>query len=111
MAVPKDNLTWDKEDWNAALVELQPNTYTVESIASRLGRSPAYVSGRLRLIQLIPEAKQAFYEDKLTVAHAFEIARLQSNDRRRALTGAEQGRTTKTPNRHAKQINANTIKG
>jgi len=29
------------------------------------------------LIQLIPEAKQAFYEDKLTVAHAFEIARLQ----------------------------------
>jgi hypothetical protein len=30
------------------------------------------------LIQLIPEAKQAFYDDKLTVAHAFEIARLQS---------------------------------
>jgi len=37
------------------------------------------------LIQLIPEAKQAFYEDKLTVAHAFEIARLQPNDQRRAL--------------------------
>ena len=61
----------------AALIELQPDTYTVESIASRVGRSPAYVSGRLRLIQLIAEAKQAFYEDKLTVAHAFEIARLQ----------------------------------
>ncbi|PYV56560.1 MAG: hypothetical protein DMG96_28015 [Acidobacteria bacterium] len=29
------------------------------------------------MIQLIAEAKQAFYEDKLTVAHAFEIARLQ----------------------------------
>jgi len=37
------------------------------------------------LIQLIGEAKQAFYEDKLTVAHAFEIARLQANDQRRAL--------------------------
>jgi hypothetical protein len=37
------------------------------------------------LIQLIAEAKQAFYEDKLTVAHAFEIARLQPNDQRRAL--------------------------
>jgi ParB family chromosome partitioning protein len=37
------------------------------------------------LIQLIPEAKQAFYEAKLTVAHAFEIARLQPNDQRRAL--------------------------
>jgi hypothetical protein len=71
--------------FRAALIQLQPNTYTIESIASRVGRSPAYVSGRLRLIQLIPEAKQAFYEDKLTVAHAFEVARLQPNDRRRAL--------------------------
>ncbi len=37
------------------------------------------------MLQLIPEAKQAFYEAKLTVAHAFEIARLQPNDQRRAL--------------------------
>ena len=75
----------DEAQGYAALVELQPDTYTVESIASRVGRSSAYISGRLRLIQLIPEAKQAFYEDKLTVAHAFEIARLQPNDQRRAL--------------------------
>jgi ParB family chromosome partitioning protein len=75
----------DEAQGYAALIELQPDTYTVESIAARVGRSPAYVSGRLRLIQLIPEARQAFYEDKLTVAHAFEIARLQPNDQRRAL--------------------------
>src|SRR6266478_1104423 len=68
----------DEAQGYAALIELQPDTYTVESIAARVGRSPAYVNGRLRLIQLIPEAKQAFYEDKLMVAHAFEIARLQS---------------------------------
>ena len=61
----------------AALIEIEPDTYTVETISARVGRSPAYLSGRLRLIQLIPEAKQAFYEEKLTVAHAFEIARLQ----------------------------------
>jgi len=75
----------DEAQGYAALIDLQPDTYTVETIASRVGRSPAYVSGRLRLVQLIPEAKQAFYEDKLTVAHAFEIARLQPNDQRRAL--------------------------
>jgi ParB family chromosome partitioning protein len=75
----------DEAQGYAALIELQPDTYTVEGIAARVGRSPAYVSGRLRLIQLIPEAKQAFYEGKLTVAHAFEIARLQPNDQRRAL--------------------------
>src|SRR6266446_2585873 len=75
----------DEAQGYAALVELQPDTYTVESIASRVGRSPAYVNGRLRLIQLIPDAKQAFYDNKLTVAHAFEIARLQPNDQHRAL--------------------------
>ena len=75
----------DEAQGYAALIQLQPDTYTVESIATRVGRSPAYVSGRLRLIQLIPEAKEAFYEDKLTVAHAFEVARLQPNDQRRAL--------------------------
>ncbi len=75
----------DEAQGYAALIELQPDTYTVETIASRVGRSPAYINGRLRLIQLIPEAKQAFYDDKLTVAHAFEIARLQPNDQRRAL--------------------------
>ena len=75
----------DEAQGYAALIQLQPKTYTVETIGTRVGRSPAYVSGRLRLIQLIPEAKQAFYEDKLTVAHAFEVARLQPNDQRRAL--------------------------
>jgi ParB family chromosome partitioning protein len=75
----------DEAQGYAALIQLQPETYTVETIASRVGRSAAYVSGRLRLIQLVPEAKQAFYEEKLSVAHAFEVARLQPNDQRRAL--------------------------
>jgi len=47
----------DEAQGYAALIELQPDTYTVESIAARVGRSPGYVNGRLRLIQLIPEAK------------------------------------------------------
>jgi len=35
----------DEAQGYAALIELQPDTYTVETIASRVGRSPAYVSG------------------------------------------------------------------
>jgi ParB family transcriptional regulator, chromosome partitioning protein len=35
----------DEAQGYAALIELQPDTYTVESIASRVGRSAAYVSG------------------------------------------------------------------
>ena len=36
-------------------------------------------------MQLIDEIQEAFYIGKLTVAHAFEIARLQPEDQRRAL--------------------------
>ncbi len=75
----------DEAQGYAALMQLQPETYTVETISAKVGKSQAYVYGRLRLTQLIPEAKQAFYDAKLTVAHAFEIARLQPNDQRRAL--------------------------
>lgn len=70
----------------AALVQLQPETYTVETLAEKIGRSEKYVYARLRLTHLVAEVQQAFYTGKLTVAHAFEIARLQPGDQRRALT-------------------------
>jgi ParB family chromosome partitioning protein len=69
----------------AALIQLQPDTYTVETLAEKIGRSEKYVYGRLRLLQLVDEVQQAFYTGKLTVAHAFEIARLTPNDQHRAL--------------------------
>jgi len=75
----------DEAQGYAALMQLQPENYTVETIATKVGRSEAYVYARLRLLHLIPEARQAFYEAKLTVAHAFEMARLQPNDQLRAL--------------------------
>ena len=63
----------------AALMQLQPDTYTVESLAEKIGRSEKYVYARLRLAHLVDEIQQAFV-GKLTVAHAFEIARLQPDD-------------------------------
>jgi len=69
----------------AALMRLQPENYTAEVLAEKIGRSQKYVYARLRLLHLIEDAQEAFYLGKLTVAHAFEIARLQLNDQRRAL--------------------------
>jgi len=69
----------------ATLMQLQPDTYTVETLAEKVGRSEKYVYARLRLLLLVDEVQQAFYMGKLTVAHAFEVARLQPNDQRRAL--------------------------
>jgi ParB family chromosome partitioning protein len=75
----------DEASGYAALLLLSPNSYTVETIGLKVGRSPAYVNGRLQLLNLIDEAKQAFRATKLTVSHAFEIARLQEKDQQRAL--------------------------
>jgi len=75
----------DEAEGYARLIGLDAETYTVEAIAAKMGRSSEYVNGRLHLIQLIPEVKQAFYDGKLNVTHAFEISRLQTNDQRRAL--------------------------
>jgi ParB family chromosome partitioning protein len=61
----------------AALMQLQPDTYTVETLAEKIGRSEKYVYARLRLMHLVDEIQEAFYTGKLTVAHGFEIARLQ----------------------------------
>lgn len=61
----------------AELMRLQPETYTVEVLAEKIGRSEKYVYARLRLLHLIEEAQTAFYLGRLTVAHSFEIARLQ----------------------------------
>jgi len=69
----------------AALMQMQPDTYTVETLAEKVGRSEKYVYARLRLTHLVDEVQEAFYAAKLTVAHAFEIARLQTDDQRRAL--------------------------
>ena len=68
-----------------SLMELKPDFYAVEAIAVQVAKSPAYVKGRISLTDLIPAAQTAFYEGKLTVAHALELARLQPTDQERAL--------------------------
>ncbi len=68
-----------------ALRDLNPELYTVETIAAKIGKTPKYVYGRMKLADLIPAVQTAFYEGRLTVAHALEIARLQTRDQERAL--------------------------
>ncbi|MGA8223774.1 MAG: ParB/RepB/Spo0J family partition protein [Candidatus Acidiferrales bacterium] len=68
-----------------ALRDINPDSYTVEAIAATVAKSPSYVKGRISLADLIPAVQTAFYDGKLTVAHALEIARLQPKDQERAL--------------------------
>ncbi len=68
-----------------SLINLRPDFYTVETIAAQVAKSPSYVKGRISLTDLIPAAQSAFYDGRLTVAHALEIARLQPRDQEKAL--------------------------
>lgn len=64
-------------DEAAGYEELQElGGYDVELIAQEVGRSPAYVYQRLRLLNLVPEAKKLLLEDKISTAHAVHLARL-----------------------------------
>ncbi len=67
-----------------ALMDQNPDLYTVEVVGAKVGKSSAYILGRLKLTELIPTVQKAFYEGKLTVGHALEIARLQVPEQERA---------------------------
>jgi ParB family chromosome partitioning protein len=77
-----------------ALIQQNPGFYTVETIAAKVGRSPKYVYGRLKLAELTPNLQKAFYEGKLTAGHATEIARLQPRDQELALSECFPGHRT-----------------
>src|SRR5437867_7006475 len=77
-----------------ALIKQDPALYTVEILAAKVGRSPKYIYGRLKLAELTPNLQKAFYEGKLTAGHAAEIARLQPKDQERALSECFPGHRT-----------------
>lgn len=59
--------------------------YPVEKIAAKLGKSVAYVYGRLKLCALTEDARKAFLADRITPGHAVLLARLKPEDQARAL--------------------------
>jgi ParB family chromosome partitioning protein len=75
----------DEANGYKTLIKQNPELYTVETIAAKVGRSPSYVYQRLKLAELTPSVQTAFYEGKLTAGHAIEIARLQAKDQDQAL--------------------------
>jgi len=64
--------------------------YTVEQIAAKCGKSPAYVAARARLAQLAPAVTEAFAKDDIGVGHALLLARLQAEQQEEALAACYQ---------------------
>lgn len=70
-----------------ALLDLDDPQYTVEQIAAKMGKSPAYVTTRLKLTDLTPAVVESFYAEEIGVGHALLLAKLQPAQQQEALKG------------------------
>jgi ParB family chromosome partitioning protein len=68
-----------------ALLNLEEPKYSIEQIAARTGKSPAYVAGRLKLTELAPVVVEAFCREEIGVSHALLLAKLQPDQQEQAL--------------------------
>jgi ParB family chromosome partitioning protein len=68
-----------------ALLDLDDPKYSMEQIAAKVGKSPAFVAQRLKLTDLVPSAVEAFYGDEIGVGHALLLAKLPANQQEQAL--------------------------
>jgi ParB family chromosome partitioning protein len=68
-----------------ALLDLEEPKYSIEQIAAKVGKSPAFVAQRLKLTDLGPSAVEAFYGDEIGVGHALLLAKLPADQQEQAL--------------------------
>jgi ParB family chromosome partitioning protein len=68
-----------------ALLALEEPTYSIEQIAAKIGKTPAFVAARLKLTELVPVVIEAFYREEIGVGHALLLAKLQPDKQEQAL--------------------------
>ena len=79
-------------------MELGEPAYSIATIASRAGKSEAFVYGRIRLADLIPPVSEAFLKDQITIGHALLIAKLPASQQQEAFAAAFRGQWTSEGN-------------
>lgn len=67
------------------LIDANPTKHSAEWIATKIGMSVAYVWDRLKLNDLIPDAKKILEDERITVGHAILIARQTPENQRRII--------------------------
>jgi ParB family chromosome partitioning protein len=70
----------------AALLRLEEPKYSIEQISARVGKSPVFVASRLKLVDLVPAAVEAFYANEIGVGHALLLAKLPADQQEQALS-------------------------
>jgi len=70
----------------ARLLALEEPKYSVEQIAAKVGKQPSFVASRLKLVDLVPAAVDAFYANEIGVGHALLLAKLPADQQQQALS-------------------------
>jgi ParB family chromosome partitioning protein len=68
------------------LLSLTEPTYTVEQIAAKVGKTPVYITSRLKLTDLCDAVAAAFYRSDIGVGHALLLAKLPADVQEQGLT-------------------------
>ena len=82
----------DPLDEAEAYQALKDMGYSLAAIGRRLGKSRPYVSGRVKLLRLHPELREAVRSGKLTSDHAQAIMRLKDPEQQLALAQEAQSK-------------------
>jgi len=84
------------------LLDLEEPRYSIEQIAAKIGKPPAYVATRLKLTELAEVVVEEFYREEIGVGHALLLAKLPLDKQEEALKacfredwGASNGRKAK----------------
>jgi ParB family chromosome partitioning protein len=70
----------------ARLLALEEPKYSIEQISARVGKSATFIASRLKLIELVPAAVDAFYANEIGVGHALLLAKLPAYQQEQALS-------------------------
>jgi len=70
----------------ARLLALEEPKYSIEQIAAKVGKHPSFVASRLKLVDLVPAAVDAFYANEIGVGHALLLAKLPADQQEQALS-------------------------
>ena len=84
----------DEANGFAALMRLEEPKYSVEQIAAKVGKAPAFILARLKLVELVPAVVEAFSQDEIGLGHALLLAKLQSAQQEEALAACYQEQYT-----------------
>jgi len=80
----------DEASGFAALMRLEEPKYSVEQIAAKVGKAPAFILARLKLVELVPAVVDAFSQDEIGLGHALLLAKLQPAQQEEALAACYQ---------------------